>query len=67
MDMGLGGLRELVMDRGPGVLWFMGSQRAGHDWTELNKDPTNIAYPATRVEVLRNALYSRTVIIDKSL
>ena len=36
MDMGLGGLRKLVMDReawcaGPGVLRFMGSQRAGHD------------------------------------
>ena len=26
MDMGLGGLRELVMDREAGVLWFMGSQ-----------------------------------------
>ena len=37
MDMGLGGLRQLVMDRGPGVLLFMGSQRVGHDWvTELN-------------------------------
>ena len=37
MDMGLGGLRELVMDRKPGVLQFMGSQRVGHDWaTELN-------------------------------
>ena len=31
MDMGLGGLRELVMDRRPGVLRFMGSQRVGHD------------------------------------
>ena len=31
-DMGLGELRELVMDRGPGVLWFMGSQRVRHDW-----------------------------------
>ena len=31
MDMGLGGLRELVMDREPGVLRFMGSQRVGHD------------------------------------
>ena len=42
-DMGLGGLRELVMDREawraavhgvsgrPGMLWFMGSQRVGHD------------------------------------
>ena len=36
MDMNLGGVRELVMDRRPGVLWFMGSQIAGHDWvTEL--------------------------------
>ena len=29
VDMGLGGLRELVMDRG--VLQFMGSQRVRHD------------------------------------
>ena len=28
MDMGLGGLQELVMDR---EAWFMGSQRVGHD------------------------------------
>ena len=26
MDMGLDGLREFVMDRGPGELRFMGSQ-----------------------------------------
>ena len=32
MDMGLGGLRELVMNREAcGVLWFMGSQRVGHN------------------------------------
>ena len=31
MDMGLGGLRELVMDREAGVLRFMGSQKVGHD------------------------------------
>ena len=31
MDMGLGGLGELVMDRKPGVLQFMGSQRVRHD------------------------------------
>ena len=30
MDMGLGGLQDLVTDR-PGVLWFMGTQRVGHD------------------------------------
>ena len=33
MDMCLGGLLELVTDREPGVLQFMGSQRVGHDWT----------------------------------
>ena len=36
-DVGLGELRKLVVDRGPGVLWFMGSQRNGPDLvTELN-------------------------------
>ena len=37
MDMSLSKLWESVMDRGPGVLQSMGSQRIGHDWvTELN-------------------------------
>ena len=37
MDMGLCRLQQLVMDREAGVLWFMASQRVGHDWaTELN-------------------------------
>ena len=31
MDMGLCGLLELVMDGRPGVLQFMGLQRAGDD------------------------------------
>ena len=31
MDMSLSELRELVMDRRPGVLQFMGSQRVGQD------------------------------------
>ena len=31
MDMGLGGLRELVMDREAWVLQSMGSQRVRHD------------------------------------
>ena len=37
MDMSLSRLQELVIDREPGVLQFMGSQRVRHDWTtELN-------------------------------
>ena len=37
MDVSLSVLRELVMDREPGMLRFMGSQRVRHDWaTELN-------------------------------
>ena len=31
MDMSLSKLRELVMDREPGVLQSMGLQRVGHD------------------------------------
>ena len=31
MDMSLSELQEMVMDRRPGVLRFMGSQRVGHD------------------------------------
>ena len=31
MDMSLNELWELVIDRGPGVLQFMGLQRVGHD------------------------------------
>ena len=36
MDMNLSKLQELVMDRKPGMLQSMGSQRVGQDWaTEL--------------------------------
>ena len=31
MDMSVGKLWKFVMDRRPGVLRFMGSQRVGHD------------------------------------
>ena len=31
MDMNLSKLWEMVRDRRPGVLWFMGSQRVEHD------------------------------------
>ena len=47
MDMGLGGLRELVMDVGPSELWFMGSQRVVHDWAAELKwtEPTPVFLP----------------------
>ena len=45
MDVSLSELRELVTDREAvihGVLWFMGSQRIGHDWaTELELNWTD--------------------------
>ena len=31
MDVSLSELWEMVMDGGPGMLQFMGSQRVGHD------------------------------------
>ena len=46
MDMSLGKLQELVMDRGPGALRFMGSQRVGHNWaTELNWTDSDVISP----------------------
>ena len=37
MDMGLGNSGSWWWTGRPGVMWFMGSQRVGHDWaTELN-------------------------------
>ena len=50
MDMGLGGLRNWWWTGRPGVLWFMGSQRVGHDWvtelnwTELNREMSGIMF-----------------------
>ena len=42
MDVGLSKLQELVTGK-PGVLWSMGSQRVGHNWTtELNWTELNI-------------------------
>ena len=39
MDMGLGELRELVMDREAWRAGFMGLQRVGHNWvTELTDE-----------------------------
>ena len=39
MDMGLGKLRELVMDREPGVLQSLGCKSQLSDWTEDTKRP----------------------------
>ena len=37
MDMSLSKLQELVMDRKPGMLQFLGSRRVRYNWvTELN-------------------------------
>ena len=40
MDMGLGGLWELVMDKEAGMLQSMGSQRVGHTTERLKKTTT---------------------------
>ena len=49
MDINFGKLQVLVMDREVWRAWFMGSQRAGHDWvTELNsQDLLNGHHPGS--------------------
>ena len=57
MDMGLGGLRELVMDREAWVLQSMGSQRVRHDWaTELiwTEMKDNLIWASFSLENLTN-------------
>ena len=54
MEVSLSKLQELVMDRGAGVLQFMGSQRVRHDWsTELNWTELNqiIFYVSAHVSI----------------
>ena len=53
MDMGLGGFRELVMDREAWRAAVHGSQRVGHDWlTELNSKTQQDQIMNTVVNVL---------------
>jgi len=59
MDVSLGELRELVMDREAGVLRFMGSQRVGQDWvTDLIWSTSQYSYYIFEVKdfVLLNML-----------
>ena len=50
MDMNLGKLRVLVMNRQHGMLRFMGSQRVGHDWvTELNLTRSQLVFQGTSI------------------
>ena len=52
MDMGLGGLLDLVIDRGAWHAAVHGSQRVGHDWaTELNWTVTRILW-ASPISIL---------------
>ena len=51
----------------PGVLWFMGSQRVGHDWaTELNwiEDQTSPTFPLICTEKPKICVTSFIVIFD---
>ena len=45
MDMGLGRLWELLMDREACMLQFMGLQRAGHNWATELKGTISLNYP----------------------
>ena len=60
MDMGLGGLPSWWWTGRPGVLWFMGSQRVGHNWvTELNWTELKMSlfwlYPSNQLFWLYNS------------
>ena len=55
MHMSLSKLRELVMDKGPGVLQSVGSQRVGHDWgTGLIWPPDELHVAAVISPLIKN-------------
>ena len=57
MDVGLGGLQELVMDREAWHAVVHGVSRVGHDWaTELNWNQCNV-----------NQLYSKIKFLEKKI
>ena len=59
MHMSLDKLQELVMDRKPGMLRFMGSQGIGHDWTtKLNWTDTESAAWALEYSLTSKKIFS---------
>ena len=68
MDMGLGGLWELVMDKEAwSVLWFMGSQRVRHDRvTEEQQQGLSTSLELTQMNSFL-WLSTITLYIDKQL
>ena len=59
MHMSLDKIQELVMDRKPGMLWFMGSQGIGHDWTtKLNWTDTESAAWALEYSLTNKKIFS---------
>ena len=63
MDMSLSELQEMWWTGRPGVLWFMGLQRVGHDWaTELNwTEPLALFSWKSELNTLKGLLCSRKV------
>ena len=56
MNVSLSELQELMMDRRPGALWFMWSQRVGHHWATELKSRSGLASSSgmSIFSVLRN-------------
>ena len=69
MDMGLGRLWELVMDRRPGVLRFIGSQSQTRlsDWTELNWTEANMKKMWIGVYSSLESIYAKSGIVTRYL
>ena len=49
MGTGLGGLRELLMDRRPGMLQSMRSERVGHDWAHMHSVTFSVLVVVVRI------------------
>ena len=56
MDMNLSKLREIAEDRGPGVLWSMGSQRVGHSFMTEKESRTFSSFSRAIGNILSHIL-----------